>query len=124
MLATKDSTARAYVESPERLREQRHQVQTKPQSKNRFNRVSMTLCVVIAFSAAWLIASKAAAIYSMNYANVKLQTQIQTLAANNASLTAQVDELERPSRILNIAINQLHMQYANPVRIGGTTSGK
>ncbi len=122
MLAVKNNTDsyRARIEE----RQITHNVEADTRKSERRNRLSIILCVALAVSALWFVSAKGAEIYSLSYANVKLQTQIQKMTASNASLTAQVDELERPSRILNIALGKLHMQYANPVRIGGSVSGK
>ena len=119
-----NSSAESY-RAVERERVQIHSTRaTARQSEELFNRVSMVACLAIAIGAIWFVCVQGAQIYNMSYGNVKLQSQMQKLAANNASLTAQVDELERPSRILDIAMNKYHMQYANPVRIGGSAIGK
>lgn len=122
MLAMKSNAESYRVQTEERYVSRSRRVDEK--KSERLNKVSMVLCVAIALSALWFVCAKGALIYSMSYGNVKLQTQIQKMAADNASLTAQVDELERPSRILNIALGKLHMQYANPVRIDGSLGGK
>jgi cell division protein FtsL len=58
----------------------------------------------------------------MNHSVASLQAKVTQVSAQNAALTTQVDELKRPSRILSIALNQLHMKYANPVNIPATPS--
>ncbi len=123
MLAMKNN-AESYQEAElERIRDYGGR-DSRPQKKEHYHRVSMVLCIMTAISALWVVCSEGAQIYGVSFENVRLQTQIQSWSANDASLTAKVDELERPSRILNIAINQDHMQYANPVRIDGSASGK
>lgn len=82
------------------------------------NRISMLCCIVVCAGIAWLVATTSAKINALNYDVYRLQTQIQKAAATNADLTAQVDKLSQPARILEIAKNRLHMTYANPVQIG------
>ena len=122
MLAVK-SNAESYRAEAEERYVNRSRV-ANVRASERLNRLSMVLCVAIALGALWVVCAKGALIYSLSYGNVRLQTQIQKVAADNATLTAQVDELERPSRILDIALGKLHMSYANPVRIDGSLGGK
>ena len=122
MLAMKQTAMHNYVESPIRIREQAPS--TRP--RRRFaNMASFTLSFGNSLSwphGRWRARVPGDFTRSTDQ-NVQLQTQIQTLSANNASLTAQVDALERPSRILGIAMNELHMQYQTPVQVGAA-SGK
>ena len=122
MLAMKSNAESWRVETP--VRHDNRAKGLEVRKHGRFNRVSMILCIAVALGALWSVCARGAMIYSTSYGNVKLQTQIQKMSADNAARTAQVDELERPSRILNIALGKLHMQYANPVRIDGFTSGQ
>jgi cell division protein FtsL len=122
MLAVKSNAESYRAEAEERRVSRSREVVVR--SSERFNKLSMVLCVAVALGAMWVVCTKGALIYSLSYGNVKLQTQIQKMAADNATLTAQVDELERPSRILNVALGKLHMHYANPVRISGSLGGK
>lgn len=78
---------------------------------------------VLAFSSAWFVASKGAEIDSLNYQNVDMQMKIQTYAADNASLTAERNQLSTPSRILNAALS-FGMLQGNTLQIPGTQSGK
>lgn len=122
MLAVKSNAESYRIQTEERYVSRSRGVEVRP--SERFNKLSMVLCVAVALGALWFVCAKGALIYSLSYGNVRLQTQIQKMAADNATLTAQVDELERPSRILDIALNKLHMYYANPVRIDGSIGGK
>ncbi len=124
MLAVKNAGEAYRQAAPERGREPFSERNRRNHKADRAGRLSMVGCILVAFGALWFVCTKGAEVYSVSYENVKLQTQIQRLAANNASLTAQVDELERPARILTIALNKLHMQYAEPVRISGSVNGK
>jgi len=122
MYETKGNTARAYANVPvERAPQQqpRTQIARAPHSQG-WNRVSLVGCIVACFAATWMLTTTGASLYNENYQNVKLQTQIQTLSATNASLTAKVDELQRPGRILGIALGPDHMQYANPIQIASS----
>ncbi len=123
MLAT-NSSAQTY-HAIEQERAQNHSARTSARQKtDSLNRISMVMCIVVAIGAVWFVCAQGAQIYNLSYGNVKLQSQMQELAANNASLTAQMDGLEKPSRILGVAMNKYHMQYANTVRIGGSATGK
>lgn len=117
MYETTGNTARAYNAELSVALESYAQPRRHPSGRDRLNKLSMVGCVVVGFIAMWMLASTGASIYNYSYQNVQLQSQIQQMAATNASLTAQLDTLERPGRILNIALNQLHMQYANPIQI-------
>lgn len=88
------------------------------------NRLSLAVCCLVAFCAVWMVATKAATIFELNQNNVRLQDQIQQQQAVNASLKEQVDQLERPSRILNDALNKYHMQYKTPIMIPSTSTGQ
>ncbi|TDY46670.1 cell division protein FtsL [Alicyclobacillus sacchari] len=89
-----------------------------------FNRISLAFCCLASFGAVWMVAAKGAQIYEINQNNVQLQTQIQQQQAVNAMLKTQVAQLEQPSHILNVAINQLHMQYKNPIVIPSGQTGQ
>ncbi|MDP9728385.1 septum formation initiator family protein [Alicyclobacillus tolerans] len=105
------------------------QSEAKPISKTRApwreaigNMANMALCAAVAVGAMWFLANRGAAAYSQTYSNVQLQTEISQMAAENASLNAEVDSLERPSRILSTALNKLHMVHANPIQISANSS--
>ena len=85
------------------------------------DRVSVFTAIAISAASFWMLAMGGAQIDRMNYNIDTLQSQVQKASAENASLTAQVDELSQPARILNIALNKLHMQYKNPVSLVGTS---
>lgn len=74
-------------------------------------------CIGIATAILWVIAGVGGKISSTNNQIYQLQMTMQSVSATNATLTAQVDNLTRPTRILNVALNQLHMHYANPIVI-------
>lgn len=82
-----------------------------------WQRASAISCILACTAVFWSIANTGAKIDNMNYSINKIQTQIQTASAENASLTVQVDKLQQPERILGIAIGQLHMHIATPVHI-------
>lgn len=88
------------------------------------NRASLAVCCLVSFGVVWLVAGEGARIYTIDYTNTNLQTQIQQQSAVNATLGATVDQLEQPSRILNVAIDQLHMEYKNPVVISTASVGQ
>jgi cell division protein FtsL len=85
------------------------------------DRISVFTCLALCVGTVWFIADQGAKIDQLNYSIDKMQTQIQTVQAENQSLANQVDQLMRPSRILDIAVNRLHMKYADPVQIPETT---
>lgn len=100
--------------------------QARPRAKERprlslRDRVSTCLCIALSVGTIWFIASQGAKIDRINYNVDHMQVQIKQTQAENQTLASQVDELMRPSRILGIAVGQLHMQYANPVQIPGKT---
>jgi cell division protein FtsL len=82
-----------------------------------WNRVSAFACIGTCTAVLWFMASTGARINAVNDRIDQAQLQIQTVTANNASLTATVDKLTQPTRILSYATNQLHMKYANPITI-------
>ncbi|MBX5435594.1 MAG: septum formation inhibitor [Alicyclobacillaceae bacterium] len=91
----------------------------------RWNRVSAVLCIAFGTAVMWAVAGQAAAVERINDHIGQLRSEIAKTEAVNASLTAQVDQLTRPSRILGIAMGRLHMRYANPVQIpAGSSSGR
>lgn len=121
MYETKGNTARAYVARSIDYAPQRSGAsQLQHLHKSFWNYLSLVGCLVVGFAAVWMIANSGASIYTLNYQNIELQSKIQTLSATNASLTAKVDELERPARILGLALGSYHEQYANPIRIGSS----
>lgn len=124
MLAMKENATSMYQDQSARVRERNQEqgAQRAVQTHSRWNRLSMVGCIVVAFASIWMLAAEGANIDKLNYANVDLQTKIAQASAENASLTAQIDQMEQPSVILNKALNQLHMQYANPITISGVSS--
>lgn len=89
-----------------------------------FNGISLFTCCVASFVSVWLVATKGADLYKLSYANTNLQSQIKQQSAENATLNADVDQLKQPSRILKVAMNELHMQYKKPLLIPSSASGK
>ncbi|QSO53882.1 hypothetical protein JZ785_08810 [Alicyclobacillus curvatus] len=89
-------------------------VQTAPVKK--FGMVSMWACIIAGVAAFWFIATMGARIDAANYKIDNLQSQIQSQAALNASLTAKVDQLKEPSLLLQKALKD-GAHYANPVTI-------
>lgn len=85
------------------------------------DRVSISAAILVSAIAVWSIATVGAKIDAVNYSVDHLQVAVQKAAAENASLTAQVDQLSQPSRILAIA-GKLGMQYKNPVQVAAQTS--
>jgi cell division protein FtsL len=88
------------------------------------DRVAISAAIVISTVAVWLVASAGARIDRLNYSIDSLNTQLQRSAAQNAALTAQVDQLSQPARILAIALDKLHMQYKDPLQVGSVASGQ
>lgn len=88
------------------------------------NRISLGVCCAISFSIVWMVASKGATVYQESFQNTKLQTQVNEQSATNATLNATVAQLKRPSRILQEALNKLHMQYKKPLTIPADPAGK
>ncbi len=114
MLAAKQTTVR---ETQTRSR-QHNQQQTKAHTRSALrDRLSLGLCLVTCVGVGWFIASTGAQIDKLSYSVDNMQTQIQKVQGENASLMSQVDELLQPSRILGIALGRLHMQYADPVQV-------
>ncbi|GLV13677.1 hypothetical protein Heshes_13610 [Alicyclobacillus hesperidum] len=105
-------------------RRRQHEQGQRAKKQVWFNRVSLSFCCLVSFGAVWMVAAKGAQIYEINQNNVQLQTQIQQQQAVNAMLKTQVAQLEQPSHILNVAINQLHMQYKNPIVIPSDQTGQ
>ncbi|WP_245629661.1 septum formation initiator family protein [Alicyclobacillus sendaiensis] len=89
-----------------------------------WNRVSFAVCCVVSFGVVWWVAAKGAEVYVLNDEHAKLQAAIAAQQAVNANLQMQVSELEQPAHILNVAINQLHMVYKNPVMIPTQGNGE
>jgi hypothetical protein len=81
------------------------------------NRISMFACVLACAASTWFVAVQGGKIDGINYNIDRLQGQIQQAKAENASLSVSVDALKEPSRILRIALNLLHEDYANPVQL-------
>ncbi len=105
------------------IRGQQHE-RKQPQVRQRLSlrdRVSVFTCLAVCVGTVWFIANQGAKIDQLNYNIDKMQSQIQTVQAENQSLANQVDQLMRPSRILDIALNRLHMKYADPVQIPDST---
>lgn len=88
------------------------------------NRMTLFFCCAVSFASVWFVASQGAAVYRVSYANTLLQAQINQQEAKNAAVSAQVDQLKQPSRILNAAVGEYHMVYKNPVVIPSTVSRK
>lgn len=128
MGAAQEQIRTSRLESPIRSPRDERQGRVAPQSQRKqsqwLNRVSFAACCLISFAAVWLVASKGASIYRLNDANIQLQTQIQQQQASNAALSTVVAQLKEPSRILNVAMNQLHMQYKTPVVIPSVKTGQ
>lgn len=119
MLAVKEGPLRE--SRYEQAQSPRHTPSKAPSSSRRhisvWDRVSLFGTIVLCTTALWVLAATSGHIAQLGNNIVETQSQIQRVEAENASLTAKLDALTRPSRVLGIAINQLHMKYANPVRI-------
>ncbi|QSO49463.1 hypothetical protein [Alicyclobacillus mengziensis] len=85
-------------------------------SVKKFGMASMWACVIAGVAVFWFIATMGARIDAANYKIDNLQSQIQSQTAENASLTAKVDQLKEPSRLLQQALKD-GAHYANPVTI-------
>ncbi|MCL6626103.1 septum formation initiator family protein [Alicyclobacillus shizuokensis] len=124
------SSSNAAWAAPQREvhREQRQVAVSTPRPRRdrftRYDRISIFACIVISAGILWFIAMQSAQIDRINYRISSLQQQARQVEAENAALTKDVDELKRPARILSIALNQLHMKYADPVQISGNTGGQ
>jgi cell division protein FtsL len=118
MLAVKQR-AQNEVQYRGHVQEQRR-TQARPRVSLR-ERISAFACLALCVGTVWYIADQGAKIDQMNYNIDKMQSKLQMMQAENQALANQVDQLMRPSRILDIALNKLHMQYANPVQIPDTT---
>jgi cell division protein FtsL len=99
---------------------ERKRAQTRPRVSLR-ERISAFACLALCVGTVWYIADQGAKIDQMNYNIDKMQSKLQMMRAENQALANQVDQLMRPSRILDIALNKLHMKYADPVQIPDTT---
>lgn len=120
MLATKQAVrveeVHSYVQPSVRGQQrQRNEISLR-------DRVLISAAILVSAAAVWSIATVGATIDSVNYSVDHLQIAVQKAAAENASLTAQVDQLSQPARILGIAQGKLHMQYKDPVQVPVKTS--
>jgi cell division protein FtsL len=104
----------------------RRSVQRKPERRpaprlsrglSRWDKVSIALSFALCTGMLWFLGAQAAAVLRLNDEIASLQQQIRTVQADNAALAEKVDELSQPSRILDIALNKLHMRYAQPIAI-------
>ncbi|MDI9260022.1 septum formation initiator family protein [Alicyclobacillus sendaiensis] len=109
--------------TPRRERDAR-QEERRAARRRLWNRVSFALCCIVSFGAVWWVAAKGAEVYVLNDEHAKLEAAIAAQQAVNANLQMQVSELEQPAHILNVAINQLHMVYKNPVMIPTQGNGE
>lgn len=106
-----------------------HEVHREAQQTQRrtgskvLNGISLFVCCAISFASVWYVASKGAQVYRISYANTRLQTKINQQDAKNAALSAQVDQLKQPSRILRMAM-AFHMEFKKPLIIPSTVPGK
>ncbi|MBX6352177.1 MAG: septum formation initiator family protein [Thermoflavifilum sp.] len=124
MLATKSSTAeKLHVRATGAQRQtlpsaspQRHPAQTQ-HAWTRRDKLTVGVSFAVCVAVLWFLAAQAAAMWRLNDQVSQLQRQIRTAQAQNVQLTTQVDQLSQPSRILDIALNKLHMRYAQPISI-------
>lgn len=118
--------AESPVRSPKHV--ERHDTrparQVDSQGAKWLNRMSLSACCILSFVAVWMVATKGADVYRLNGANMQMQNQISQQSALNATLSTKVAQLEQPSRILNVAINHLHMQYKTPLVIPSLKTGQ
>jgi cell division protein FtsB len=84
--------------------------------------VITVLAILLAASSVWFLTNRDAKIHSLDYSIDQLQGQVQQMNAANAWMSAQVDEMQEPTHILNIAVGQLHMQFAAPVHISADSN--
>jgi|GEM_PF-6428489 len=109
------------VEERRTIEQPRWQPPVQPRQQTRtksfFDKVSMFGCIAVTVAAFWFLAGNSAKVDAMNQSLAKMQSTISQVSAENAALQTKVDELRRPSRILSIALGQLHMKYATPVNI-------
>jgi cell division protein FtsL len=123
MLAMKQTSMQESYRQNQSLPTTRVSTSANQRPKHVFwQRASIVGCILTCSAVFWMIANNGAKIDSMNYSIDKMQSQIQKASAENASLTSQVDNLQRPERILGIATGPLHMQYASPVHIQASSS--
>jgi cell division protein FtsL len=110
-----------------------HPLQTSPQRKYRScarrrvplqDSIVSLACIAIPFAVVWLLTGQDVKIHRMTYAIDQLQGQVQQTGISNADLSAEVDELTQPARILNIAVGELHMQFASPLQISDLSRSK
>ncbi|MCL6637742.1 MAG: cell division protein FtsL [Alicyclobacillus sp.] len=97
--------------------------QPRPQAFSWWDWISTCGCLLVSLLVLWHVASTSAQIATLNTQVDQLQQQIRQVSADNASLTAQVDTLSKPSRILQIAVNKLHMKYTAPLEIATGSAG-
>jgi len=81
------------------------------------DKFAIAASIAFCMSAGWYVAGAGAKIDLLNASIDRIQTQIQRTAADNASLSTQVDELKSPSRILGIVMGRFKGQFAHPVQI-------
>lgn len=126
MAAVQEQIRAPRVEAPVRSPKQRERHEVKAKSKGAIwaNRLSLSACCIVSFGAVWMVATKGADVYRLNDTNMQLQTQISQQSALNATLSTKVAQLEQPSRILDVAINQYHMQYKTPLIIPSSQIGQ
>ncbi|MCL6453078.1 MAG: septum formation initiator family protein [Alicyclobacillus sp.] len=116
-MATRDNLARALTNPAasesqvERVRARHH-----APARVRLNAVSLWGCILLCAAVFWWLAGQGAKMDSANYRIDRLQSQIAQQQAENASLTTQVNSLEAPARILQIA-TQMGGKYESPTTI-------
>lgn len=120
MLATKQMVR--VEEGQVQSRQVNPRVKSRAKEMSLRDRLVIYAAVAVSTVALWYVASAGAKIDQLNYNIDNLQGQVQQAVADNASLTAQVDKLSQPSRILNIALGSLHMQYKNPIQVGSSST--
>jgi len=84
---------------------------------NKWDKATTFTCIVLCGAVAWMVGINSAGIDKANYQVDNMQQQLKHVSADDASLRAQVDKLEQPAIILNIALHKLGMQPANPINI-------
>ncbi|QQE80699.1 hypothetical protein [Alicyclobacillus sp. SO9] len=117
MLAVKSnySAERQRVSQPQRQQNRDTSVRRSPAGL--LDKLSIGAAIVLVLGVFWMLAGNAAKVNVMNHSVAQLQSQVSTVSAQDAALNTQVDELERPSRILSLALNKYHMKHANAVHI-------
>jgi cell division protein FtsL len=95
-------------------------------AKNRTNRkqadsrqltwkIHLFIGLVAVFVGTFFLLNNMASIMTNNYKIISLQQQLTTQQSRNEDLSAEVDALNSPARIMQLARQQLHLQFTTPI---------